>query len=192
MLGRKRLYAVLGAAGALALLLGGLGGLSVVSAQEVTPESEGVPPRGIRDWGRDLFGFGPGDRWTMFDTAADVLELTPGELFSELHAGKTLEEIAEAQGVEMEDLQEAFSAARDEAMRDAIAQAVEDGEITQDEADWRLEGLEKGYMPRGRGFGHGRGMRGGRGGFAPGGFAPGRVAPQSEQSTPAVPRSSSL
>jgi aspartyl/asparaginyl-tRNA synthetase len=112
----------------------------------------------------------------MFDTAADVLGLTPEEFFSELHTGKTMEEIAEAQDVEMEDLQEAFSAARDEAMRDAIAQAVEDGEITQDEADWRLEGLEWGYMS-GRGFGHGfgRGMRGG-----PTPFAPGEVAPQSE------------
>jgi hypothetical protein len=64
-------------------------------------------------------------------------------------------------------------------MRDAIAQAVEDGEMTQDEADWRLEGLEQGYMS-GRGFGRGfgRGMRV-RGG--PGPSAPDEIAPQPEQ-----------
>jgi hypothetical protein len=183
MLGRKSLYAILGAAGALVLLLGGLGGVSVASAQEVTPESEDAPPRGIRDWGRDLFGLGPGDQWTMFDTAADSLGLTPEELFSELHAGHTLEEIAEVRGVELEDLQEAFSTARDEAMRDAIAQAVEDGEMTQDEADWRLEGLERGYMS-GRGFGHGfrPGMREGSDQFAP-------RSDQSDTSAPTLPSS---
>jgi hypothetical protein len=120
-------------------------------------------------WGRGLFGFGRGGQWTMFDTAADLFGLTPEELFSELHGGKTLEEVAEAQGVEMETVQEALSAEWEEAMRDAIAQAVEDGDMTQEQADWLLEGLDEGYMPRGRGFG--QGMRSGRGGFAPGGFS---------------------
>jgi hypothetical protein len=46
-------------------------------------------------------------------------------------------------------------------MKDAINQAVKDGTITQDEADWLLQGLEKGYLPGrwGRG-GFGRGMGG--------------------------------
>ena len=170
MLKRKKLYAMLGAAGALVLLLGGLG-VSVVSAQEITPPSEGAPAGGILGWGRGLFGFGRGCQWTMFDTAADVLGLTPEELFGKLHGGKTLDEVAEAQGIEMEAVQEALSAEREEAMHDAIAQAVEDGNLTQEQADWLLEGLDNGYMPRGRGSGHG--MRGGRGGFAPGGFPPG-------------------
>jgi hypothetical protein len=77
-------------------------------------------------------------------------------------------------------------------MRDAIAQAVEDGKMSQEQADWLLEGLDKGFLPRGRGFGHGPGMRGGRGGIAPGGFAPGGISPQSAPSAPAVPSSSSL
>jgi hypothetical protein len=168
MSGRKRLYVVLGAAGALVLLLGGLGGVSIVSAQEVTPQSEDAPAGGIWGWGRGLFGFGPGDQWTMFDTAAEELGLTPEELFAELHAGKAMEEVAEARGVEMEDLQEALNAARGEAIRDGIAQAVEGGTMDQEQADWLLEGLEQGFMP-GPGFGHGfgRGMRGGLPGFAP-------------------------
>ncbi|MGD2179436.1 MAG: hypothetical protein PVG71_16650 [Anaerolineae bacterium] len=184
MLGRKRLYAVLGAAGALVLLLGGLGGVSIVSAQEVTPESEDAPGMGIWGWGRGLFGFGSGDQWTMFDTAAEELGLTPEELFAELHAGKTMQEIAEAQGVELEDLQEALNVARADAMRAGIEQAVEDGDMSQEQADWLLEGLEQGFMS-GPGFGHGfgRGMRGGRGRLAP-------PSDQSDTSAPTLPSSS--
>jgi hypothetical protein len=190
MLKRKKLSAILGTAGALVLLFGGLS-VSVVSAQEITPQAEDAPAGGICGHGRGLFGFGPGGQRTMFDTAAEALGLTPEELFSELHAGKTLEEVAEDRGVEVEELQEALKAIRDEAVQDEIAQAVAGGEITQDEADWRLEGLERGYMS-GRGFGHGfeRGMRRG-----PGPSGPGEMAPQSEQSdtsAPALPSSSSL
>jgi hypothetical protein len=188
---RKRLYVLLGTVGALVLLLGAFGGAAIVFADDPTPEAEDAPGCGI--WGPrpGLFGFDRGGRWTMFDTVAEALGLTPEKLFSELHGGKSLEEIAEDRGVEMEAIQEALSAARDEAMRNAIAQAVEDGKMSQGQADWLLEGLEKGYMPRGRGFGrgfgHGPGMRGGFDGFAPGG-----IAPRSEQSTPAVPSPSSL
>jgi hypothetical protein len=157
----------------LVLLLGAFGGASIVFADEPTPEAEAAPGCRIWGWGRGLFGFGRGDQWTMFDTSADALGLTPEELFAELHAGKTMEEVAEARGVEMEDLQEALDAARGEAMREGIAQAVEDGTMTQEQADWLLEGLEQGFTP-GPGFGHGsgRGMRGGFGRFAEGGGAP--------------------
>jgi hypothetical protein len=150
---------------------------------------------------RGLFGFGHGGLWTMFDTAAEALGLTPDELFGKLHGGKRLDEVAEAQGVEMETVQEALSAAREAAMRDAIAQAVEDGNMSQEQADWLLEGLDEGYIPRGRRFGHGfgrgPGIRGDRGMFAPGGFAPGGsdpggITPQSAPSAPAAPGSSSL
>ncbi len=191
MLKRKNLYAILGAVGALVLLFGGLAGATAVYAQEVTPESEGPPAGGIWGWGRGLFGFGHGDQWTMFDTAADALGLTPEELFSEMRAGKTLEEVAEEQGVELEDLQEAMTASRAQAMRDAIEQAVEDGEMSQEQADWLLEGLEKGYMPGpgfDHGFGHGRRGRGMRGGF--GGFTPRWGS--SDTRTPTLPSSSSL
>jgi hypothetical protein len=177
--------------GALVLLLGAFGGASIAFADEPTPEAEDAPGCGIWGWGRGLLGFGRGGQWTMFDTAAEALGLTPQQLFTELHAGKSLAEVAEDRGVDMETVQEALSAARDEAMQDAIKQAVEDGTMSQEQADWLLEGLEKGYVPRGRGFGHGRGMRG-LGPFGRGGFAPGGIAPQSEQSTPAVPGSSSL
>jgi hypothetical protein len=193
---REKLYVVLAAVGALALLLAGVSGVAVVSAQEPTPESEAVPSCGIWGWGRSLFGFGRGGEWTMFDTTAGALDLTPEELFSRLHDGKSLKEIAEEQGVELDAVQEALNAARDEAMRDAIKQAVENGDLSKEHADWLLKGLEQGYM-LGRGFGHGFG-HGGRGPGMKGGFdgfAPGGIAPQSESSdtrTPVLPGSSSL
>lgn len=157
---KKRL--LLSTGGLIALLLVILVGATVVSAQEPTPESEA--PLGWRGgghgwggFGRGMFGPARGDQWTMFDTVAEALGLTPEELFAELHAGKSLEAIAEDQGVEMEAVQDAMNAARSEAMQQAIEQALEDGRVTQEQADWMLEGLEKGFFPTGRGFGFGRG-----------------------------------
>jgi hypothetical protein len=160
---RKKTLALVSGATLVALLLTALVGATVAFAQEPTPEAE-VPFAGRRGgpgcggFGRGMMG-GFGGQWTTFDTVADTLGLTPVELFTDLHGGKTLEEVAEAQGVEMETIQDALEAAREAAMRERIEQAVEDGEMSQEQADWMLEGLESGYGPMGRGFGHGRGGR---------------------------------
>jgi hypothetical protein len=79
-----------------------------------------------------------GDRWAMFDAIAETLGLTPEGLFTELHSGKSLSEVAEAQGVDTEALHDAMQTARVE----AIEQAVEDGTITQEQADRLLDRLE--------------------------------------------------
>ena len=166
---KKRLFLLSGAA-LVALLLVGLIGVTAVSAQEPTPEPQ-VPfgwhgVRGGRGgFGRGMFGLGRGGEWTMFDTAAEALGLTPEELFAELHAGKSLDEVAEEQDVDIEVVRDAMNAARVEAMRQAIEQAVEDGNMTQEQADWMLEGLEQGFFPKrgqspGRGFGRARGWNG--------------------------------
>jgi hypothetical protein len=166
---KKRLLVLSGGV-LIALLLVGLVGVAVVSAQDPTPEPTvpsgwhaggrgrgGLGPGmfGRGGFGRGMFGWGRGGQWTMFDTAAEALGLTPEELFAELHAGKSLEEIAEDQGVEMEAVQEALHAAQVEARRQAIEQAVKDGKMSQEQADWLLEGLEQGFFPGGRGFGCG-------------------------------------
>jgi len=109
-----------------------------------------------------MFGLGRGGQWTMFDTAAEALGLTPEELFAELHAGKSLDEVAEEQGVDVKVVRDAMNAARVETMRQAIEQAVEDRNMTQEQADWMLEGLEQGFFPR-RGFGPARGFGRARG-----------------------------
>jgi len=144
------------------LLLAGLAGAALVFAQEPTPT---VPfGRHGGGWGRG--GFGPGGfgwagggQWTMFDKAAEALGLTPEGLFTELHAGKSLAEIAEAKGVDVQTVYDAMNAARAEAEKQAIQQAVEDGRISQEQANWMLQGLEKGWMG-GHGFGRGFGLKG--------------------------------
>ena len=81
-------------------------------------------------------------------------------------SGKTLSEIATAQGVDLSAVQAAANASKVQAMKDKIAQAVKDGTITQEQADWLLQGLDKGYLFGGKGFGLGFGGRGhGRGGM---------------------------
>jgi len=153
---KKRILLLSGAA-LIVLLLAGLAGVAVVSAQGPTPTP--TAPLGQRGRGPGWGGFGwaRGGDWTMFDTAAEALGLTPEEFFAELHAGKTLDEIAEAKGVDVQTVYDAINAARAEAQKQAIQQAVEDGSMTQEQADWMLEGLEKGFFPGGRGFGRGLG-----------------------------------
>jgi len=127
------------------LLLAGLAGATFVFAQEPTPP---IPfgwhggGRGMGGFGRGGFGWAGGGQWTMFDTAAEALGLTPEELFAELHAGKSLDDIAEAKGVDVQTVYDAMSAARGEAMQQALQQAVEDGRITQEQADQMIGRLE--------------------------------------------------
>jgi hypothetical protein len=150
----KKLLILAGAA-LVVLLLAGLGGAVFVFAQEPTPPIPFGWHGGGLGWGG--FAWAGGGPWTMFDTAAEALGMTPEELFAELRAGKSPAEIAEERGVEMETVYDAVSAARSEVMPQAIEQAVEDGRLSQEQADWLLKGLEQGLFPMGRGFGHGWG-----------------------------------
>lgn len=127
-------------------------------AQEPSATPTPVPSCPKFGWGRG-FGFWGGGGWDAFDAAAKALNLTPEQLFAQLHAGKTLSEIAEAQGVELQTVYDAVKAAQIEAMKSAIQQAVTDGKLTQEQADWLLKGIELGFLPGGKhGFGFGRGF----------------------------------
>ncbi len=110
-----------------------------------------------------LHGKGPGGRGlsgAALEAAAKALNMTTDELTAALKSGQTLEQVAEAQGVDFADVQEAIQAVRETEMRERIAQAVEDGTITQAHADWLLEGLEKGFLNGPGGFGFGPGPKG--------------------------------
>jgi hypothetical protein len=110
-----------------------------------------------------LHGGGPGGRGLGLEglqIAAEALNMTTDELIDALRSGKTLEEIATEAGVDIQDVQDAIQAARETSLRERIQQALDDGAITQEHADWLLEGLEKGFL-------------GGQGGFGIGGH-PGR------------------
>jgi hypothetical protein len=151
----KRFWKIVG----LAMLVAVIGVVAVAGvslAQGPTPT-----PDGRHGWGR---GFGMGGSWGAFDAAAEALGLSPEQLFTQLHGGKTLADVAEEQGVDLETVYAAMNAAKQEAMRQAIEQAVTNGRMSREQADWMLQGLEQGWLG-GHGFrGHG---------FRPGGLKPG-------------------
>jgi hypothetical protein len=136
-------------------------------AQDPTPTpSTPATPKGWFGWGRG-FGFGMrggGDSWQNFDAVAEALGLTPEQLFTELHSGKTLEEVAEAKGVDLQKVYDAMQASQVEAFKAEIEQAVKDGKLTREQADWMLKGLELGMIHGGRGGGRGFGRFFGFGG----------------------------
>ena len=129
--------------------------------------------------------FGRGMMWSngepMMVTVADALGLEVEDLFTALHNGQTLTEIAEAQGVELDTVYDAMLTEAAEHM----TLAVEAGTITQEQADehltWMrdnitnmpmLTGGQMGYGMMQSGFGHGmmqsdfgHGMMGRRGGM---------------------------
>lgn len=116
-------------------------------------------------------GRGPGEGRGLGDAeleaAAGVLGMTTDEVQSALQDGQTLQDLADASGVDIEDVHAAIQAVHETEMRERIAQEVADGTMTQEKADWLLEGLDKGFMggggPGGFGLGGPRGPKGGHG-----------------------------
>jgi predicted DNA-binding protein YlxM (UPF0122 family) len=82
-------------------------------------------------------GRGWGDAQEILETVAEVLGLTPEDLTSELQSGKTLGEVAEAEGVDTQAIVDAVYAQ----VAETLQQAVEDGRLTQEQADQILERL---------------------------------------------------
>ena len=68
----------------------------------------------------------------MHDNLATALGLTPEELAARLDAGETISNIAISLGFDVTEVRDIVTSAR----TDALAQAVVDGLITQEEADW--------------------------------------------------------
>jgi len=137
-----------------ALLVVGVVGATSVYAQE---------PANVFQRGRGPgagHGFGLGE--VELEAAANALGMTTDEVQSALQGGKTLQDLADEAGVDIAEVQAAIQAAHQIEMRDRIQQAVDDGTITQENADWLLEGLDNGFIGVPGGFGLG-GPRGGHG-----------------------------
>ncbi len=142
--------------------------------------------QGPREFGR---GFRGGNRGAQVEAIAEVLGLTVDDLSAAKADGQSLGDLAEQQGVAIDDLVDVMVAPLQERLNDAVA----DERLTQAEADERLadatqritERIESGesFGPRGPG-----GRRGpGRGGFGAGngpgngsGFGPGNGASAEE------------
>jgi hypothetical protein len=159
---KNKMLLVIGGLLAALLVVGVVGATSAYAQEPANMLQHGRGPGG---GGR---GFGLGD--AELEAAAKVLGMTADEVSSALQSGQTLQDLATEKGVAIEDVQAAIQAVRVEEMRANIAQAVADGTMTQEKADWLLEGLDKGFMGGGNGFGRGfgGGMRGqGFGGECP-------------------------
>jgi hypothetical protein len=171
---------------ALVLIVTALG-VGAVFAQTATPPAKANTPQMHGGFGRGGICGQAG-----LDAAAKALKMTSDELKAQLWGGQTLSGLAEKAGVDIATVQSAVQAACQQAQIDAINQAVKDGKITQANADWLIEGIQKGYIGGGKGgFGSGmelggRGMGGHRGfgGFrAPNGTAP-STTPNSGSTSP--------
>jgi predicted DNA-binding protein (UPF0251 family) len=168
---------ILIAAGVVVILVGILGVAGVAYAQTQTPPRQGCSgaclddndmPRGFGMMGRsgsqgDRAGRGRmgvmmGQAGTqtgllhdeMVEAMAGQLGLPAAELETRLDDGETMWEIAESLGIE----QEAFWTMMQAARTQALQQAVTNGEITQEQADWMQQHMQ-GQM---------NGQRGGAGG----------------------------
>ena len=88
-----------------------------------------------------------------FEVLADELGMSVDDLNTALEEGQTLADLAEAADVDLQELMTRYQEVNQEAMKDSILQAIEDGGLDQDHGDWLLEGLEKGFMGAKRGIG---------------------------------------
>ena len=118
-------------------------------------------------------GHGPVNKEAMETAVSEALGITVEELQAYHDEGLKLPEIVEELGLNMEDVQASLQASRET----AVNQAVEDGTITQEQADQILSG--EGRRGHGRGPGRPHGGQGGPGGFQGGGFGnPNAPAPE--------------
>jgi len=139
-----------------------LAGVSLASAKTVEAVNAQVTPPGpVGPDGCPMGGYGPRGsgimaqyRDEMHAALAEALGLSVEEFEAALAEGQTPWQIAQGQGMDADAFREAVLAAR----ADVLAQAVEDGVITQQQADWMLERMQN--RPWG-GFGMGYGPRGG-------------------------------
>jgi hypothetical protein len=162
---KKKISILIGSLLAIAVLLAGVS-VTTAYAQDGTPPT---PPTG---WPGGERGPGHGGRGlgeNQLAAIAQALGMTTEEVSAALTDGTTLEDLATTAGVDIADVRAAIQAAHAVDMRTKIEAGVADGSISQDKADWLLEGLDKGYLdgPGGFGFGGPRGDKPGKPGQPP-------------------------
>lgn len=151
---KKKLMILIGGLLAVAVLLAGVR-VTTAYAQDGTPPA----PFANHDGEGRGHGGGRGLGETELAAAANALGMTTDEVSTALAGGKTLADLATTAGVDIADVQAAIQAAHEVEMRANIEAGVADGSISQEKADWLLEGLDKGFLsgPGGFGFGGPRG-----------------------------------
>jgi hypothetical protein len=76
---------------------------------------------------------------SMITALAEALDLSPEELEDRHDAGETLWEIAEAEGLNAEELQELMTTTHDSALEDAVA----NGLMTEEQAEWMVAHMDQ-------------------------------------------------
>jgi len=155
--------------------------IGVIGATNVYAQSGTTTPTPLHNGGPDG-GRGRGLGQPELEAAAKVLGMTADELNTALQSGKTLEQLAQDANVDVQAVKDAIQAAHATEMRSRIQQAVTDGTITQANADWLLEGLDKGFIGVPGAFGFGPGGPHGHG------FGPGDNQTPPTQQQPAQPQ----
>lgn len=104
------------------------------------------------------FGFGPGN----MDENGEIFGIPQAEFQSLLKEGKTIKEIAESQGIDLEQWREERFQERKELMEKRTQALIDAGLMTQEEADARTQWMEERHdnfgerpMMKGPGFSHG-------------------------------------
>ncbi|MCL6634629.1 MAG: YckD family protein [Peptococcaceae bacterium] len=103
-----------------------------------------------KDLGFGMFGFHPGrghgfmgegfkGRGPKLDDAAAVLGITVDQLQGELQSGKNMEQIVTGYGMTMEQFQQKML----DLKKEAVAKAVSDGKMSQEQADRILQHMEQ-------------------------------------------------
>lgn len=156
-------------------------------------QSEWMQERAQQGFGRGMHGgfhgprggaFGPGAYMggpgsSLVAVAAEKLGLTVSELVDELEGGKSITEVATAKNVDVQEIADAFMTDHQE----WLGQAVADGRMTQEQADWMQSHMEEEVQERlsepfsfgGRGPGGCWGDESGS--YGPGLMGPGRMGP---------------
>lgn len=150
----KKFIVIAGLVGLAALALGAG---SLAYAQSETPPPAPNPGYGYGMMGGrggygGMRGSWQGDEHgpyheTMLDTFADALGLTAVQIEARLESGESMWQIAESEGLSAEEFKEMMLLAR----QTMLDQAVEDGTLTQEQADFM--GSRWGSRGSGQGFG---------------------------------------
>jgi predicted transcriptional regulator len=183
---KKKLWMFVGGTLIAMMLIGSVGAV-VVYAQSPTPTATSVPSTGRTRPGAGAHGTYLAG--AELDAAAQALGMTSADLSAELKSGKTPSQIATEKGVNLQTVMAAIQTARKADFTTQINQAVTAGKLTQDKANWLLEGLDKGYI-NGPGFGFGFGFSGTKGTQPPAAGTQAQATPHPRR-TPQAPSGSS-
>lgn len=94
---------------------------------------------------------------TMFQNKADLFGISVDEIKDYWADGKNFKEIAEAEGLTQEELQNRMKEARQDQMRNHIQALADNGVVSQEQASKRLQFMEERMAGEGMGEGPHRG-----------------------------------